>query len=69
MNVVQNELWAFIFPDDMDKFRERYGVDVIAVDLEEGTLAGIGPNDRDWRYLPADVEGTIKIVKFGGDKD
>lgn len=68
MNSVQNEYWAFIFPDDMDAFRKRYGVDVIAVDFEEGTIAGFGPNDTDWRALPLDgSEGSVKVVKFGKD--
>jgi len=64
MNVVQGEFWAFIFPDNMEDFRKRYGADVIAVDLEEGSLAVIGPNDRDWREIPSDVESGLKVVKL-----
>lgn len=66
MNVIQYETLAVIFPDDMDAFRKRYGVDVIWVDFEEGTLVGLGPNDTDWRPIPAEDEGTVKVVKFGG---
>lgn len=54
MNVIQYEGEAFIFPDDMDSFRKRYGVDVIYVDFEDGALYGIGPNDHAWREIPND---------------
>lgn len=69
MNIVQYETMAFIFPDDMDAFRKRYGVDVICVDFEQGVLTGLGPNDTDWRNIPAEEESTVKVVKFGKKDD
>lgn len=64
MNVIQFEYSAFIFPDDMVAFRQRYGVDVIYVDLEQGALFGIGPNDKEWREIPAMAEAkVVKIVR------
>lgn len=64
MNVVQSESFAFIFPDDMDAFRKRYGVDLICVDLEDGVVLGIGPNDPDWRELPSDTSTGGSVVKL-----
>lgn len=62
MNVVQFESLAFIFPDDMDAFRKRYGADVICVDGEEGVIMVIGPNDSDWRSIPEDKDnGIVKL--------
>ena len=66
MNVVQYENYAFIFPDDMDSFRKRYGVDVLWVDIFEGEILGLGPSDTAWRNIPAEDDGTVKVVKFGG---
>lgn len=67
MNIVQYESIAFIFPDDMDSFRKRYGVDVICVDFEQGALMGLGPNDTDWRHIPAEEHGDVRVVKFTKD--
>lgn len=54
MNSVVLDNCAFIFPDDMDAFRKRYGADLIYVDGEEGYVAVLGPNDKEWRVLPDD---------------
>ncbi len=64
MNVIQYEYIAFIFPDDMAAFRQRYGVDCLCVDLAEGVLMGIGPNDHDWREIPSDAPGGAKLVNL-----
>lgn len=53
MNVVQFENIAFILPDDMDKWRQRYAADVIVLDAEEQTIWVIGPNDTEWREVPS----------------
>lgn len=66
MNVLQFENYAFIFPDDMDAFRKRYGIDVLWVDIFEGEILGLGPNDTGWRNIPAEDDGNVKVVKFGG---
>lgn len=67
MNIVQYEDRAFIFPDDMDAFRKRYGVDVIFVDFEDGSLVGIGPNDKEWRSIPADEPHNLTVVTLRKD--
>lgn len=64
MNVVQSDFYAFIFPDDMDGFRKRYGVDLICVDFEDGVVLGIGPNDKEWRELPSDGIESGAVVKL-----
>lgn len=66
--IVQYENYAFIFPDDLEAFKKRYGVDVLWMDIFEGELLGIGPNDTEWRAIPADRESSQdggKVVKFG----
>lgn len=69
MNVVKFESCAFILPDDMDAFRNRYGVDVLFLDGEEGNIMGLGPNDRDWREIPSGVESSVKVVKLHRDSE
>lgn len=63
MNVVTFETMAFIFPDDMDAFRKRYGADVICVDAEEGVIMVLGPNDSDWRAIPEDRNNGVVTLR------
>lgn len=65
MNIVQFESCAFIFPDDMDKWRQRYAADVICIDADAQEIWVIGPNDTEWREVPADIkpEGTIVAIR------
>lgn len=67
MNLVQFETLAFIFPDDMDAFRRRYGVDLIYIDGEEGSVYGLGPNDTNWREIPQDAPEAPKLVPIRRD--
>lgn len=64
MNVIKFDEYgvAFIFPDDMSAFMKRYGVDALFLDAEQGVITGIGPNDKDWREIPGDVESGAKIT-------
>lgn len=55
MNIIQSEDCAFIFPDDMDAFRKKFKVEVIYVDLVDGSIQGFGEDDKDWKELPADA--------------
>ena len=66
MNVVQFEFCAFILPDDMDKWRQRYGADVVYLDAEEGAVWVLGPNDTEWREVPADPKGEGHVVSIRG---
>ena len=66
MNIVQFESCAFIFPDDMDKWRQRYAADVIYIDAEEAVILVLGPNDTDWREVPADPKGEGNVVSIRG---
>lgn len=56
---------AFILPDDMDAFLKRYGADVVYLDGDEGIIAVLGPNDKDWRTLPEEEpeRGTIVSIR------
>lgn len=60
MNVVKFDDWAFIFPDDMEGFRRRYGADVIFID-SEGAILVIGPGDDDWREIPGEPGHVVSI--------
>lgn len=64
MNLIQSESFAFIFPDDMDAFRKKHDVEIICVDLDEGVVLGIGPNDNDWREIPSDPIVGGAVVKL-----
>lgn len=66
MNIVQFEDCAFIFPEDMETWRKRYAADVIFIDAVEGAIMVIGPNDTEWREIPADPEGKGKVVAIRG---
>lgn len=65
MNIVQFEWCAFILPDDMDAWRKRYAADIICLDAEEGIVWVAGPNDKEWREVPAGIE-TIRGKKVDG---
>lgn len=67
MNLVQFEECAFIFPDDIEAFRKRYGVDIIYVDAIEAVVLGIGPNDKEWRELPTELNGPRLVAVKGDD--
>lgn len=69
MNIVQFDWCAFVLPDNLDEFRKRYGVDILFFDGEEGSIVGLGPNDTDWREIPADVESGAKVVKLARSKE
>ena len=64
MNIVKFDDYgvAFVLPDDMTAFMQRYGVDALFLDAEQGVITGIGPNDRDWREIPTEVESGAKIT-------
>lgn len=66
MNLVQFEECAFIFPDDMDAFRKRYGADIIYIDAVEQVVQVLGPNDKQWRELPEDSDSP-KLVSIRRD--
>lgn len=67
MNVVQFEECAFIFPDDMDAFRKRYGADLIFVDAVDQVVQVIGPNDKEWRELPTNSTTGPTVVPMRKD--
>lgn len=64
MNVIQFDWCAFVLPDDIDAFRKRYGVDILFFNGEDGSITGLGPNDKDWRLIPEDVEAGPKVVQL-----
>lgn len=55
---------AFVLPDDLEPFMRRYGVDVLVLNAEEGSIAGIGPNDKDWREIPSELESGARVSKL-----